>query len=72
MFSVWPENWPTVEAFLRCQTQWVPAGMGGVVGLNYTGVEVVLRMYNITDPEVFSGIQTMEIAALKVMNRVHK
>lgn len=69
---MWPENWPVVEAFLRCQTQWVHAGMGGVVGMNYVGVEIVLKHYNVTDPEVFSGLQVMELAALKVMNREHK
>ena len=62
----------TVEIFLKCQTQWTFAGMGGVVGMNYVGVDVVLRRYNVTDPEIFSGIQTMEMAALKVMNRDDK
>lgn len=71
-FDVWPENWPTVEAFLKCQTQWVVAGMGGVIGLNYVAVDVVLRRYNLDDPEIFAGIQVMEAAALKVMNRVSK
>ena len=56
-----------VQAFLRCATQWVCAGMTGQrVGLNYAGVEAVLRL---TVPArdratVFAGLQTMEIAAL--------
>jgi hypothetical protein len=72
LYGIWPENWHIVEAFLKCDTQWVVAGMGGVVGLNYSGVAVVLSLYNINDPEVFAGIQIMEKAALKVMNRERK
>lgn len=72
LYGVMPENWPIVEAFIRCQTQWVYGAMGGVVGLNYVGVEVVLRQYNVTDPEVFPGLQIMELAALKVMNHASK
>jgi hypothetical protein len=72
LFEVWRENEEVLSAFLKCQTQWVVAGMGGFIGLNYTAVQVVLSTYNSFTPEIFSGIQTMEFAALEVINRASK
>lgn len=65
-----PDNWQTVQAFLACSTQWVYAGMGGIVGLNYPGVKAVLDLT--IKPkhraEIFAGIQLMERAALTILN----
>lgn len=64
-----PEAWPTVQLWMRVQTQWRLAGMGGVVGLDYQAVDVVMRRLRIEDEdgELFAGLQVMEIAALKAL-----
>lgn len=56
-----------MRTFLRCSTQWNYAGMAGVrVGLNYPGVETVLRLAlpEAERAEVFAGLQVMEYAAV--------
>lgn len=65
-FDVEPEAWPTVQAWMRVQTQWRVAGMGGLIGLDYGAVDVVMRRLRIADDdgEIFSGLQVMEAAAL--------
>ena len=68
-FEVWPENWSTVRLFLACGTQWrASATMAGFVwvGLDYTAVEVVARGRRL--PVDFEALQTMESAALAVLN----
>lgn len=35
--SVWPENWPAFELFLRVQTQW-RVGLAGYTGLDYVAL----------------------------------
>jgi hypothetical protein len=67
-FEVMPENWEAVCAFLACETQWrAVAGFAGLtwLGLEYAGVDVVLRRLNFGD-EVFAGVQAMEAEALSV------
>jgi len=61
-----PENWETVMAFLRVQTQWVQ-GPGGATGLNYPAVFATLDRLKIADPAgaIFDGLQVMERAVLK-------
>lgn len=68
-FAVFPENWPTVQLFMLLQTQWKYAGNGVAVGLDYTGVDVVMRRRQIDDPdgELFAGLQEMEFAALEAV-----
>ena len=70
-FEVWPENWNTVVLFSRLETQWRVDGMSGTwLGLDYTGVESVLRMNAVADPaQVFADIQLMERAARTVLKR---
>lgn len=66
-FVVYHDNWLTVQTFLRCQTQWLRAGMAGQrSGLNYPGVEVVLQrtVKRKHQRAVFDGLQTMELAVL--------
>lgn len=44
--------------------------MGGFVGLDYVAVESVFRMTNVSDHDtMLRDIQTMEIAALKILNK---
>lgn len=73
VFEVWPENWPTVEAFLalgRCW-MWVAPGMGTPVrvGIPATEVESTLRLLDVQRPgrrEMFLELRAMEQAALEV------
>ena len=68
-FGVSTENWPTVEMFLRVQTQW-RTSMGGVIGLDYAAVAWVLKLYGIEDQRsLLEDLQVMEAAAMRVMNK---
>ncbi len=63
-----PDCWPTVQAWMRIQTQWRTT-FGGYTGLDYPAVFQVLDRLKIADPdgELFAGLQVMEFAALKAM-----
>ena len=68
-FAVLPANWAAVTAFLACETQWrVALGLGGPIwlGLDYAGVDVVLRRTASTAG--FADLQVMEGAALDVFS----
>ena len=74
-FEVWDCNWETVLVFIKMQTQW-QVSMSGYVGLKY---EVLLMagglfdLYNIEDRfDVLEGLQLMEVAALKELNKESK
>lgn len=63
---LWPENLPSWELFRAVSTQWV-VGPGGPIGLNYQGVDVVMRKRRIKradEARLFSDIQAMERATL--------
>jgi hypothetical protein len=67
-FEVSPENWEAVQMFLRCQTQWRSAGMGGVFGLDYGAVAWLLRLYRVRNQRaVLEDLQTMEAAVLEAL-----
>ena len=69
-FEVWEENWPAIEMFLRIQTQWVFAGMGSIVGLNYQSLEFLFRIYEVKNPvELLEEIQEIERGVLDVLKR---
>ena len=71
-FEVWEQNWPAVEIFLRCQTQWRTT-MAGVCGLDYSAVEWLFRLYKVEDqPTVLENLQVMEAAAVKILNKESK
>lgn len=58
-----------MEMFLRLQTQW-RTSMGGVIGLDYMAVEWLLRLYGVEDQRsMLEDLQTMEGAALSVINK---
>lgn len=54
---------------MQVRTQWIPAPGGGVLGLNYPGVHIALQALQ-TDvtPDLWSGLQVMEMAALDKLN----
>lgn len=66
LFPVFEENWPAAEMFLRLSTQWVFAGMGDRIGLNYQSVDFLLRLYPTKKQRrVFEDLQIMEMGALQ-------
>ncbi len=67
-FEVWPDNWSTVQMFLRLQTQWRTT-MSGVVGLDYAAAQWVFKLYEVDDPRsLLEALQVMEAAAMGKMN----
>jgi ABC-type thiamine transport system substrate-binding protein len=67
-FELLEENWPVVEMFLRCQTQWRTT-MSGVLGLDYGAVAWLFKMYAVEDPRaLLEDLQVMEAAAMMVIN----
>lgn len=66
---MFPQNWTSLLAWLACETQWQAlAGLGGLtwLGLNYAGVDVVLRRRGWD--HVFEQLQLMEIEALRTFS----
>ncbi|MES2909884.1 MAG: DUF1799 domain-containing protein [Pseudomonadota bacterium] len=65
--GIWPENVDAFNVYRRLySSQWVVAGMGGVIGLNYTSLHFFLELEGIPRdrwPEVVDGVQVMESAA---------
>lgn len=71
---LWPENLLSWAFFNAVSSQWV-VGPSGVVGLNYPGVEVVRRAWQIKQkdwPRLFSDVQVMERATLKAWREKKK
>ena len=55
--------------FLRCQTQW-RVGMSGIIGLDYTSVVEMIKLYLVEDTvAMLENLQIMEAAALQVINK---
>ncbi|WP_273071334.1 DUF1799 domain-containing protein [Marinobacter sp.] len=68
-FYVLEQNWETVQMFLRCQTQW-RVGMSGIIGLDYTSVLKMIKLYNIKDhTAMLESLQIMEASVLKAMSK---
>ena len=68
-FYVLSQNWIYIEMFLRCQTQW-RVGMSGIIGLDYTSVLEMIKLYGIEDSVVMiEKIQIIESGALQAMNK---
>lgn len=67
-FEVWEENWPVVEMFTRCETQWRTT-MNGVIGLDYGAVAWILRLYEVENQRsMLEDLQVMEAAAMAALN----
>jgi hypothetical protein len=68
-FKVHPDNWSTVEMFLRLQTQW-RSTMNGVIGLDYSAAQWLFRLYEVQDERaLLEDLQTMEVAAMQAINK---
>ncbi len=68
--EIWDIDVAVFEAFQAMDTQWRMVGLGGLgggvirTGLDYAGVEVVMRMHDL-QPADFGLIQAMETGALE-------
>ena len=61
---MWPENWPAVELFVRCQTQW-RIGPNGLVGMDYGSLIEMASLYQMPDlPAVMEAVQIIEAEIL--------
>lgn len=73
-FLLWPEHWNAWNVYLGCSTQWrMAVGMGGVFwqGLDYQGVEMVMRRYRVPrkqQDQVFAEIQVLEEEEKSIRN----
>lgn len=70
--EIWPENEAPLMVLCAMQTQWLRGGMDGVIyGLNYAALPPVMRYQRIPaaeQPDVFAGLQVLEMAVLSVIN----
>ena len=67
-YEVWEENWPAVQMFLRCQTQW-RTGMSGVIGLDYAVLRWLFTLYPVEDERaLLENLQVIEGAVLIALN----
>lgn len=67
--KVWPDNVPTLNAFVAMSTQW-RVGNNGATGLDYAALPVVEERVGIKPEDraaVFDGLRAMEEAALAQM-----
>lgn len=75
VIEVWAVNADSLDAWLACTTQWriIAPAMGALIwqGLDYPGVDVVLRRLGPADPDaVFADLRIMETEALATFDEV--
>jgi len=70
-FGIYQSGVDAFNLFMSCTTQWRTAGQSAVViGLDYSGVDVVMRNLRIRrNPVLWTRFQAMESAALSEMNK---
>ncbi|WIX33293.1 MULTISPECIES: DUF1799 domain-containing protein [Salinicola] len=69
-FAVLPENWEALALFLDCATQWKQTPMGGVSGLDYAALKVVMELSGVTPGQAqarFQQVRRLERGALEAM-----
>ena len=54
--------------FVKVQTQW-RVGMGGIIGLDYTSVLEMIKLYSKDKIAMLENIQIIEAAALQAINK---
>lgn len=65
--EVWPENWDSWQFWLQVHTQWRVGGLGGLVGLDYTPVLMLMERLKLTDERwsvLWEDVRAMEAAVL--------
>lgn len=68
---VWAENWPALEAFAACSTQWRILPMGGNQGIDYPSLQAVLWARDIPRRDrsrIFDDVRLIERGALAAMS----
>lgn len=66
---MWEENWEAVVMWSRVQTQW-RVSMSGAVGLDYSVLAWLFKMYEVEDPRsLLEDLQVMEAAVLAAMSK---
>lgn len=61
--EVWEENWPAVRVFMSASTQWVRDFNGGLAGLRYESLPLMLEVEGVARdnwPQVVADVQVME------------
>ena len=69
--AVWSENWGALQVLRRMLTQLNMAPMGGVIGLRYEALPIVLRSCQIPRAELselMDCLQYMERHLVKLLN----
>ena len=69
--EIWPECVSVIRVFRAMFTQVSVGAAGGVIGLRYEALPVVLRLTGIPRAEqadVFEGLRIMETEALEIWN----
>lgn len=65
-FEVWPENWPAISLFLRCQTQWLRCPDGRLSGLHYGNLLGMGALYHGENMRsVVEDVQVIEFTILE-------
>ena len=57
--------------FLKVQTQW-RVGMGGIIGLDYTSVIEMIKLYTDKPIDLMENIQVIEASILKTISKESK
>ena len=73
-FIILPENWPALEIFLVCQTQWRYSSVGAI-GLDYSAVLKVIETYykkRKRKKSMFNNVQAIESGALAAIRALKK
>ena len=72
VFHLWPEHQEALSVFLAARTQW-RAGFAGAIGLDYAGVEALVRMRRLVPrarlPDVMAELQLLEAETLAEWSR---
>lgn len=69
---VLPENWPALQLFLSCSTQWRYAPMGGITGLDYQALAAIMEMRQVLPDErgtLLEQVQWIERGVLESINK---
>lgn len=65
--DIWPENWDSWLFWLQIHTQWRVGGLGGLIGLDYTPVLMLMEKLHLTEDgwkALWSDVRAMEAAVL--------
>ncbi len=69
LYGIWQENVESLSMFLRLQTQWHVMS-GSFIGLNYQSAEFLIKIHGVADvAAMMDDLQSMEVAALQVLNK---